>query len=130
MDSLPSVGLLRVDHVGIAVADLDEAIAFYARAFGMRCVHQETNSEQGVREAMLAAGDGGTCARIPRSRGSSIAAAPVCSSSPTPWPTSRRAVPLYAPAVYDCCTTSRGGAPPGRGSTSCTRRTPAAFWWS
>ncbi|HEX9999207.1 MAG TPA: methylmalonyl-CoA epimerase [Actinoplanes sp.] len=52
------VGLLRVDHVGIAVADLDEAIRFYAEIFGMRCVHQETNEDQGVREAMLAVGDG------------------------------------------------------------------------
>ncbi|MFC3739801.1 methylmalonyl-CoA epimerase [Paractinoplanes deccanensis] len=51
-------GLLGIDHVGIAVADLDAAIAFYADAFGMRCVHQETNEEQGVREAMLAVGDG------------------------------------------------------------------------
>ncbi|MBO3736341.1 methylmalonyl-CoA epimerase [Actinoplanes flavus] len=51
-------GLLRIDHVGIAVPDLDEAIAFYATTFGLRCVHQETNEEQGVREAMLAVGDG------------------------------------------------------------------------
>jgi methylmalonyl-CoA/ethylmalonyl-CoA epimerase len=57
--SFADVGLLRIDHVGIAVPDLDEAIAFYARVFGMRCVHEETNSEQGVREAMLAVGDGG-----------------------------------------------------------------------
>ena len=57
MDSLPTVGLLRVDHVGIAVADLDAALDFYDRTFGMRCVHQETNEEQGVREAMLAVGD-------------------------------------------------------------------------
>ncbi len=60
MDPLPAVGLLRVDHVGIAVPDLDEAITFYADSFGMRCVHQETNEEQGVREAMLAVGDGDT----------------------------------------------------------------------
>jgi methylmalonyl-CoA/ethylmalonyl-CoA epimerase len=56
------VGILRIDHVGIAVADLDAAIEFYARVFGMRCVHQETNEEQGVREAMLSVGpdpDGG-----------------------------------------------------------------------
>ena len=51
-----SPGLLRIDHVGIAVYDLDEAVAFYARTFGMRCVHEETNEEQGVREAMLAVG--------------------------------------------------------------------------
>ena len=48
----------RIDHVGIAVRDLDEAIAFYERTFGMRCVHIETNPEQGVREAMLAVGSG------------------------------------------------------------------------
>jgi methylmalonyl-CoA/ethylmalonyl-CoA epimerase len=54
---LPAVGLLRIDHVGVAVADLDEALAFYERTFGMHCVHEETNHDQGVREAMLAVGD-------------------------------------------------------------------------
>jgi methylmalonyl-CoA/ethylmalonyl-CoA epimerase len=49
-----------IDHVGIAVADLDEAIAFYAGTFGLRCVHEEVNEEQGVREAMLAVGHGST----------------------------------------------------------------------
>jgi methylmalonyl-CoA/ethylmalonyl-CoA epimerase len=53
-----SPGLLRIDHVGVAVPDLDEAIAFYERVFGMRRVHEEINEEQGVREAMLAVGDG------------------------------------------------------------------------
>ena len=55
-DHLGSIGLRRIDHVGIAVADLDEAIAFWERVFGMRCVHVETNEEQGVREAMLTVG--------------------------------------------------------------------------
>lgn len=50
----------RIDHVGIAVADLDEAIDFYARAFGMAVAHEETNEEQGVREAMLSVGDSGS----------------------------------------------------------------------
>lgn len=50
----------HIDHVGIAVADLDAAIAMYESAFGMRCVHQEVNTEQGVREAMLAVGDSGS----------------------------------------------------------------------
>ena len=54
--SISGVGLQRIDHVGVAVADLDEAIAFYGRVFGMQCLHQETNEEQGVREAMLAVG--------------------------------------------------------------------------
>jgi methylmalonyl-CoA/ethylmalonyl-CoA epimerase len=46
-----------VDHVGIAVADLDEAITWYARTFGMQLVHEEINEEMGVREAMLRVGD-------------------------------------------------------------------------
>lgn len=50
------IGLLKIDHVGIAVPDLDAAIEFYGRVFGMRCVHTETNEEQGVREAMLSVG--------------------------------------------------------------------------
>lgn len=59
--TLPSSpGLLRIDHVGVAVPDLDEAIGFYERVFGMRCVHVETNEEQGVREAMLAVGPPGS----------------------------------------------------------------------
>jgi methylmalonyl-CoA/ethylmalonyl-CoA epimerase len=49
-----------IDHVGIAVPDLDEAIDFYARTYGVQSVHEETNEEQGVREAMLAVGDGET----------------------------------------------------------------------
>jgi methylmalonyl-CoA/ethylmalonyl-CoA epimerase len=49
-----------IDHVGIAVPDLDAAIAFYAEVFGMRLAHQETNAEQGVREAMMAVGDSGS----------------------------------------------------------------------
>ena len=48
------IGLLRIDHVGVVVPDLDTAVAHYQRVFGMRCVHQETNQEQGVREALLA----------------------------------------------------------------------------
>ncbi|MGB2569861.1 methylmalonyl-CoA epimerase [Micromonospora citrea] len=55
-DYVTDIGLRRIDHVGVAVADLDAAIDFYRRTFGMRCVHTETNTEQGVREAMLAVG--------------------------------------------------------------------------
>ncbi|WP_436501917.1 methylmalonyl-CoA epimerase [Actinokineospora sp. HUAS TT18] len=53
--------VVAVDHVGIAVPDLDEAIAFYRDNFGLVSVHEETNEEQGVREAMLRApGDTGS----------------------------------------------------------------------
>ena len=57
---IPPDLLTTIDHVGIAVPDLDEAIAFYAQAFGVQSVHEETNEEQGVREAMLAVGSGET----------------------------------------------------------------------
>ena len=50
------IGLRRIDHVGVAVADLDEAIAFYQRVFGMRCINVEDNAEQGTREAMMSVG--------------------------------------------------------------------------
>ncbi|MFM9134810.1 MAG: methylmalonyl-CoA epimerase [bacterium] len=56
--------ITRIDHVGIAVADLDEAISFYARTFGLAVVHEEVNEEQGVREAMLAVGDSGSCIQL------------------------------------------------------------------
>src|SRR4051795_2605377 len=58
--SFPSELFTTIDHVGIAVPDLDEAIAFYATTFGVHSVHEEINEEQGVHEAMLAVGDGET----------------------------------------------------------------------
>lgn len=57
---VPSELLLAIDHVGIAVADLDEAKEFYASTFGLQSVHEETNEDQGVQEAMLAVGDSDT----------------------------------------------------------------------
>ncbi len=55
-EGLPEHLLLAVDHVGIAVPDLDEALAFYRTTFGLELLHEETNEEQGVREAMLGVG--------------------------------------------------------------------------
>jgi methylmalonyl-CoA/ethylmalonyl-CoA epimerase len=52
--------LQRIDHVGIAVADLDAAIERYRDTFALDVVALETNTEQGVREAMLALGAGAT----------------------------------------------------------------------
>jgi methylmalonyl-CoA/ethylmalonyl-CoA epimerase len=54
------VRITAIDHVGIAVPDLDAAIELYTSAYGMTCVHQEVNEEQGVREAMMAVGDSGS----------------------------------------------------------------------
>lgn len=51
---LASALVTAIDHVGIAVPDLDAAIAWYHDHLGMIVVHEEINPEQGVREAMLA----------------------------------------------------------------------------
>jgi methylmalonyl-CoA/ethylmalonyl-CoA epimerase len=61
---LPAHLFTAIDHVGIAVTDLDEAMAFYRDTFGMETVHEETNEEQGVREAMVAVGDSGQCIQL------------------------------------------------------------------
>ena len=53
-----------IDHVGIAVPDLDEATAFYRDAYGMTVLHEEVNEEQGVREAMVGVGDSGSCIQL------------------------------------------------------------------
>jgi methylmalonyl-CoA/ethylmalonyl-CoA epimerase len=62
-ESPPSL-FTKIDHVGIAVPDLNDAIAFYRDTFGVVSVHEETNEDQGVREAMLAVGDGSTMIQL------------------------------------------------------------------
>lgn len=57
MSSLPSHLFEAIDHVGIAVPDLAAAIEFYRDTYGMTLAHEETNEEQGVREAMMTVGD-------------------------------------------------------------------------
>jgi methylmalonyl-CoA/ethylmalonyl-CoA epimerase len=61
---LPEHLFTAIDHVGIAVADLEAAKAFYREVLGMETVHEETNEEQGVREAMVAVGDSGSCIQL------------------------------------------------------------------
>jgi len=50
---LASSLVTALDHVGIAVPDLDAAVAWYHDNLGMIVVHEEVNTDQGVREAML-----------------------------------------------------------------------------
>ena len=57
VSGLPDQLLRRLDHVGVAVRDLDAAIARYRDVFGLRVVHEEVNEDQGVREVMLGVGD-------------------------------------------------------------------------
>jgi methylmalonyl-CoA epimerase len=47
-----------IDHVGVAVEDIDSALALYRDALGMPLVHRETVTEQGVNAALLDVGDG------------------------------------------------------------------------
>ena len=50
---VPEPLLTAIDHVGIAVPDLDAALTWYAENLGLVSTHEEVNEEQGVREAML-----------------------------------------------------------------------------
>jgi methylmalonyl-CoA/ethylmalonyl-CoA epimerase len=47
-----------IDHVGVAVADLDQALSLYEGTFGMPVVHRETVESQGVEAALLEIGEG------------------------------------------------------------------------
>ena len=123
-----------IDHVGLAVHDLDQAIAFYQDAFGMQLVHEEVNEEQGVREAMMAVGDSGSCIQL---------LAPLKDDSPIGKFLSRNgegiqqvayrvsdidvaADELREAGVGGCCTNTPSAVPRVPGSTSPTRRTAAA----
>jgi methylmalonyl-CoA epimerase len=47
----------RIDHIGVAVEDLDAAVALYETAYGMELVHRETVEEQGVEAVLLDVGE-------------------------------------------------------------------------
>jgi methylmalonyl-CoA/ethylmalonyl-CoA epimerase len=48
----------RIDHIGVAVEDLDAAIALYEQSFEMQLAHRETVESQGVEAVLLDVGDG------------------------------------------------------------------------
>jgi methylmalonyl-CoA/ethylmalonyl-CoA epimerase len=52
-------GLLGLDHVGIAVADLGPAVSFYRDVLGLQVVHREENLDQQVAEVMLTSSENG-----------------------------------------------------------------------
>jgi methylmalonyl-CoA/ethylmalonyl-CoA epimerase len=76
---IPEHLFIAIDHVGVAVPDLDEAMAFYRDVYGMQVLHEETNEEQGVPEAMMSVGGDadptGACIQLlaPLSEDSTIA---------------------------------------------------------
>lgn len=47
----------RIDHVGVAVEDLDAAVALHQETYGMALVHRETVIEQGVEAVLLDVGE-------------------------------------------------------------------------
>ncbi len=49
--------LTQIDHVGIAVSDLDEAVEHYRRTFGIEPTHRERIDDQGVEEVLFAVGE-------------------------------------------------------------------------
>jgi len=49
--------LSRIDHIGVAVEDLDAALELYADVLGMPVVHRETVTEQGVEAVLLDVGE-------------------------------------------------------------------------
>lgn len=49
--------LQRIDHVGYAITDLEEAIRYHERLYGAQVAHREEIERDGVREALLAVGD-------------------------------------------------------------------------
>ena len=53
----PPALFTRIDHVGVAVRDLDESISWYETTYGLRVLTRETHDDQGVDEAMLAVAD-------------------------------------------------------------------------
>ncbi|HEX5376130.1 MAG TPA: methylmalonyl-CoA epimerase [Solirubrobacterales bacterium] len=48
----------RIDHIGVAVEDLDAGIELYAKSFEMELAHRETVEEQGVEAVLLDVGEG------------------------------------------------------------------------
>jgi methylmalonyl-CoA/ethylmalonyl-CoA epimerase len=48
----------RIDHIGVAVEDIDAALDLYERSYEMELVHRETVGSQGVEAVLLDVGDG------------------------------------------------------------------------
>jgi methylmalonyl-CoA/ethylmalonyl-CoA epimerase len=47
----------RIDHIGVAVDDLEEAVSLYSERLGMPVQHRETVEEQGVEAVLLGVGE-------------------------------------------------------------------------
>ncbi len=54
----PGPMLSTIDHIGVAVQDIESALGLYRESLGMPLVHRETVNEQGVEAVLLDVGDG------------------------------------------------------------------------
>ncbi len=85
----------RIDHIGVAVEDLDAGIELYEKSFEHGAGARETVEEQGVEAVLLNVGEGhvelmAPPVPTPPSASSSPSAEPACTTSPTPSMTSTR----------------------------------------
>jgi methylmalonyl-CoA/ethylmalonyl-CoA epimerase len=62
-----------IDHIGVAVDDLDEAVALYRESFGMREQHRETMDAFGVEAVLMEVGEGHVELLTPSSPDSGVA---------------------------------------------------------
>lgn len=128
--------MTAIDHVGIAVPDLDAAIRWYHDHLGMIVLHEEVNEDQGVREAMLSVrgapvgsaqiqllaplDEKSTIAKFIDTRGPGLQQLAYRTSDIEALSERLRADGVRL--LYE----ARAAAPPTRASTSSTRRMPAA----
>ena len=73
MTGMPGTEVSEIDHVGIAVRDLDAAIAWYESTLGMTVSHRETLAGDGVEEALLKVADSYVQLIAPTRDGSTVA---------------------------------------------------------
>ena len=91
----PAGLLTEIDHVAIAVNDLDAAVAWYAEVFGATVAHRERVDSDGVEEALVAVADSYIQLLTPTRDDSPVAKylaarGRACTTSATGWPTARR----------------------------------------
>jgi len=54
----------NIDHIGVVVENIDEAIKFYTEKLGMKLVHQEVLEDRGIKVAFLTGKDGETAVEL------------------------------------------------------------------
>ena len=127
---------VRLDHVGIAVADAAAAVEWYRTALGLEVAHAEEVASQQVRAHFLPTGTAmlelleSTAPGSPIARFLEPGGAPGCTTSPWRSTTSTPRWPSCGRPACGWSTRRRGPAPKARWSPSSTRRRRRASWSS